>query len=117
MCALLSTSEATTAIGASIATAYKGESSCDYSGADEAFELDLAPTEIGSFSTELTLLKLDVGKLKPVSGLGDEAAGNARGLAFRKGSLIMDLQVTIGTTRATEAQLEAVAKVVLSHLG
>ncbi len=117
MCALLSTKEASAAFGTQIATTYKGESSCDYSGGDEAFDLTLAPTEIGGFANEVKLLQLDIGATKPISGVGDEAAGNAKGIAFRVGSVIMDMQVSIGTTRTTEAMLTAAAKTVIGHLG
>jgi hypothetical protein len=117
MCALLSTAEATTALGTDIATTYKGETSCDYSGEDEAFETDLSPTELPKFSDNEKLLKLDVGSLTPITGLGDQAAGNAKGLLFQKGSVIIDIQVSIGTDRTTEDQLVALAKVMLSHLG
>ncbi|HXR43905.1 MAG TPA: hypothetical protein VN759_03805 [Pseudolysinimonas sp.] len=117
MCSLLSIAEATAALGSDIATTYPSDTSCDYSGEDDAFETQLAPTELPSFSGNLKLLQLDVGKTSPISGLGDQAAGNAKGLQFQKGSVIIDIQVTIGTERITEDQLVAVAKVMLSHLG
>jgi hypothetical protein len=117
MCALLSTSEASTAMDTSISTTYKSESGCNYAGEDLNFATELAPTEIGSFATELSLLKLDIGKTSPIAGVADEAAGNANGLAFREGSVIIDIQTDPGTTSTTEAEMIAAAKVMIGHLG
>jgi hypothetical protein len=118
MCALLSTAEATTALGTDIATTYEAEhTACNYDGEDESFSTQLAPTEIGSFATAVKLLELDIDATHPISGVGDQAAGNAKGIAFRKGSVIIDIQIDMGTDHTTEDQVIAMAKIMSSHLG
>jgi hypothetical protein len=117
MCALLSTAEATTDTHSKISTTYKAENSCGYSGEDLHFAVRLVPTEIDSLATDEKLLSLDIGKMSPISGVGDEAAGNAKGLDFRTGSVIIDVETDPGTTNTTQDEMVAVAKTVLSHLG
>jgi hypothetical protein len=117
MCALLSTAEASADTHSKIATTYKAENSCGYSGEDLHFAVRLVPTEIDSLATDEKLLSLDIGKMSPISGVGDEAAGNAKGLDFRTGSVIIDVETDPGTTNTTQDEMVAVAKTVLSHLG
>jgi hypothetical protein len=116
MCALLSKKEASAAFNSVIATTYKTAGNCDYSGEDDGFGLTLAPNVL-AFADEVKLLELDVDKTHSIAGVGDEAAGNAKGIVFRKGSVVIDIEVNTGHDRITEAMLTAAAKTVVSHLG
>ena len=118
MCALLSVSEASTAFATKISSTYAPEKTgCNYDGEDLHFDTSLAPTAITTFSEETSLLKLDIGAMSTISGVGDQAAGNGKGIAFRVGSVFIDIETEPGTTSTTQAQMVAAAKVMVSHLG
>ncbi len=118
MCALLSTAEASTAFATKISSTYAPEKTgCNYDGEDLHFDTMLTPTEIDSFGADASLLKLDIGKLATISGVGDQAAGNAKGIVVRVGKVMFDLETEPGTTSTTQDQIVAAAKVMVSHLG
>jgi hypothetical protein len=115
MCALLSTDEATAAVGTSIAGAVKADTACSYSGEDAAFSVTLSPDAV-DFALAKKLLALDVDDLAPVSGVGDQAAANDKGIVFRDGKVIISIQVDIGTDVIHQDQLVALATTILGHL-
>jgi hypothetical protein len=113
-CTILSAAEVAGVIGGDVGDTYSASDSCGYGGTNIQFSI--SPTEV-DWATAVSIAKVQYGsKLKTISGLGDQAMEAPNFIEVRKSNIIFSIDDPDGDGDTT-ASYQALAKIVLSHLG
>jgi hypothetical protein len=113
MCSLLSAAEVQSVVGGELGDTYSNSGTCVYGPGN--LNLMLNPTEV-DWKTSISIAKVQYDKLTTVNGLGDQAVEAPNFLEVRKSNIIFTISDPDGDGD-TSAKYQALAKIVLSHLG